>query len=186
MSFFEDIKTVFDTLFGLKDIRDEVSLSEASKKLAREFNELGDLFEEERRILYGPDGLNGHLQQLSDELKTLCADLTHWAEKCTCSGVQQTSGPVVAFDFPISFNYIPGGATGQVGATARGLGSVAPQVNVEVHNYGDQVSKTGSNSGGRDMVTVLGEAMARDVRRGGPLGRSIQHTYGTGRISILR
>ena len=41
-------------------------------------------------------------------------------------------------------------------------------------------------SGRTDMMLTISEAMARDIRNGGPLGRSIQQTYAIGRKPTQR
>jgi len=60
-------------------------------------------------------------------------------------------------------------------------GARAPAVNVQIVNTTGQPARAGERrgaGGSRDLVIVVGEAMARDVRSGGPLHSAIADTFG--------
>ena len=57
-----------------------------------------------------------------------------------------------------------------------------------VNNTGEPVRTQEQRraGGGRDILVTVGEALARDVGRGGPLSRSIQQTFGLQRRGASR
>ena len=179
-----------DFIGDLWDIVSHWKLTKASDNLAAaltgEKNSLKEQTDREIDILGDKKtGLNGNFATLSKDIDDLCTKLQNWIEKCGCSGAQQTSAQVV-IQFPIGFTYAPGGTAGQLGDAPSGLANTAPPVSVEVHNYGPQNEAGSRNPGGRDLHQMVGESVAKDMKRGGPAAIAIKHAFGVERQPIQR
>jgi hypothetical protein len=138
--------------------------------------------------------LNTSLEALDKQVTSLCIDLQDWVKQCGCSGggSKSASNFNLGFAFPLLPSQGGGGGFGASGAgtdvpaTGVNPAASASNVKVEVHNYGAQGAKPQPGSGGNNVTKLIGEAMARDVRSGGPLARSIQQTYGADRTPTRR
>jgi hypothetical protein len=69
-----------------------------------------------------------------------------------------------------------------------GAGAVAVTNVSVVNNSGTQahLQERTNTQGGKDVTVIIGEAMGRDVRINGPLGRAIRQTFGADRVPIQR
>ena len=65
---------------------------------------------------------------------------------------------------------LPGG---DLGVKAEVGGSVE----VHIHNGTDAPVQTQTSQGGRRLDVMIGEAVASDIRNGGPTGKAIQDTF---------
>jgi hypothetical protein len=67
---------------------------------------------------------------------------------------------------------------------ARNAGGGQP--NVTVNNHTGQPATTRRTNGGRDVEVVVGEMMARDVQRNGPMSRSVGSRFGASTVPLTR
>jgi len=68
-------------------------------------------------------------------------------------------------------------------------GDRAGEVNVTVVNNSNEQASTRSrqnSNGGRDVIVMIGDAMATDVRQRGPLSQAIENTFGLQRGGVRR
>jgi hypothetical protein len=176
-----DIAGQLFEFLGLKKLSDAVgTLTGTFESLDSQIDSLN------RSEFLPPNSVIDKLKSLGSTIDQLCPRLQEWVKRCGCQGGNTDFEFNAQFgvDFSIIIGPQGGGQESPRSETeTRGSRS---DVKVEVHNYGQHSSDSQSSPTHRDVTKILGEAMAKDVRAGGPLSRSIQHTYGTSRAAVRR
>lgn len=79
-------------------------------------------------------------------------------------------------------------SNGDLGIKAEGLGGGAT-VNIQIINQSGEPVRTTerqNSGGGRDIMVMIGEGIANDIRKGGPVNRAIKETFPVGTKTIGR
>jgi hypothetical protein len=162
----------------------KTGVSEAAKKVNTALGQFNTALTEQTKTL---KQTNKSLLKFDEEISHLCSDLQSWVRKCGCCG--SGSGTDVNFNFGLDFQptiQLPEGfpAAGGLARTQSATGGSG--VHVEVHDYGPQQQGSGRSAGGRDLHQMVGESVAKDMKRGGPAAIAIKHAFGVARQPIQR
>lgn len=159
------------------------SVSKSTRDLNKSLEGFSDALKTQNERL---QRANVSLLHLDEQIVRLCSDLQRWVQECGCSGGEGTNvnfNFALNVDVPINFS---SGSSVVAGGLSQPGESRGSDVRVEVHNYGPQSRAGGRASGGRDIHQIVGEVVAKDVRRGGPASNAIKRAFGVTRQPIQR
>jgi|SRR5580704_4374131 hypothetical protein len=167
----------------------KTGVSDAAKKVNTALGQFNTALTEQTKTL---KQTNKSLLKFDEEVRHLCQDLQKWVEKCGCCCDNSSSS-----QSPLGGLFLGGGSPqgggSDVGGSSGGGGTVTTAevrgrsaVNVEIHNYGPQNEGSQSAGGGRDLHQLVGEVIAKDVRRGGPASNAMKRAFGIARQPIQR
>jgi hypothetical protein len=176
--------------FATESLLLKTGVSDAAKEVNGALGHFNDALTEQTKTLKQTDA---SLLKFDEEIKHLCQDLQKWVEKCgCCCGDSSSSQSSLGGLFPVSF---PQGGGSDVGGSSGGGGDTVTTarvggrsaVSVQVHNYGPQ-KEDGNRSagGGRDIHKLVGDMVAKDLRRGGPASNAMKRAFGVARQPIQR
>lgn len=118
------------------------------------------------------------LDKFAKNINNLCSELQSYIERCGCSCGSTDGGGIGFADYFGSGTY---GGGDYAGAASYG------GVHVEVHNHSPQQQGSGrSAGGGRDIHKLVGDMVAKDLRRGGPAANAMKRAFGVARQPIQR